>query len=335
MSAAVKAVLGLGGGLAMFLYGMGTMSRALESAAGDHTRRMLSAMTGTPWRAAAAGALATAVLQSSSAATVMAVGFVSAGLMELPQAVAVVFGANIGTTVTAQLLAFRLGDIAPGLLAAGLLWRELARGERGKNGGLALFGFGLLFQGIELMSASVRPLTEGPAFAGLMGRAARMPVLGLVMGASMTAAVQSSSAVIAMLQRAACQAGPDGVSSVIGLAGAIPILLGSNIGTTVTALLACPGQSRDAWRTALAHTLFNLSGSLALLGLTGPFARLTALLSPAGPEVQVIARQIANAHTLFNLFTAALWLPLLPVMVRLVKLAVPDRPREQKSERTG
>ena len=316
------------GGLAMFLYGMDRMSRALQRAAGDAMKRLLARLTATPLLGVLTGLAVTAVLQSSSAATVMVIGFVSAGLMGLPQAVAVVFGANVGTTMTAQMVAFRLEDWVFPLLFIGVLVWSLARREPTRQLGLAVFGFGLLFDGTEVMSGAMAPLAISPVFLRWMAEVRRAPLLGLALGTGMTLVVQSSSATIAVLQRAAQQAGPDGIHSVLGLAGAVPVLLGDNIGTTVTALLACIGQGKDAARAALAHSCFNLSGSLLAAVLLPWFVRLVELISPKGPELEVISRQIANAHTAFNVCCALLWLPFLPWMVRLVCALVPEKEKK-------
>lgn len=316
MPGAVSTVFGLMGGLAMFLYAMTAMTAALEAAAGESLRRVLAAMTRTPLAAAISGAAVTAVLQSSSAATVTVISFVGAGLMGLPQAVAVIFGANIGTTVTAQLLAFPLGEARYPLLFLGFAVHFLAANDRVKNSGLALFSFGLLLEGIEIMGRAMAPLGESPAFLWMMGHVTHRPGLGMLLGTAMTVIVQSSSAAVAILQRFAAQSG-----SAMGLGGAVPILLGCNIGTTVTALIAAVGQSKDAKRTALAHCVFNISGSGAILAMLPLFTRLAACLSPASP----IARQIANAHTLFNVVCTLLWLPLTPLMVKLVTHLIPEK----------
>lgn len=313
---AVKALCALAGGLGMFLMGMDIMSGSLRDAAGDRLRRSLAACAKSPLTGALAGAAATGLLQSSSAVTVMAVGFVSADLMDLPSAMAVIFGANVGTTVTAQLLAFRLGDWAGALLLAGFALWQLAKSAPLRAGGRALAGFGLLLAGVEAMGRAMGPLAEGPRFAGLMARAADTPLLGLTLGASLTAAVQSSSAAVAILQSVAVRSGLD-------LAGALPLLLGCNIGTTVTAVIAAAGRSRDAKRAALAHAFFNLSGALIVLPFASGFASFAEALSPAGTDA--LARQIANAHTLFNVLCTALWLPLLPVMEKLVRAILPDK----------
>lgn len=192
---------------------------------------------------ALAGALVTAVLQSSSATTVMVIGFVSAGLMSLPQAISVIFGANIGTTMTAQLMAFKISNYIYPIIFVGFILNFVSKKKRLKYR-YGNFSFGLLFEGIEIMGEVMKPLAGSPVFVDLMGKVSSIPVLGVVLGAVMTLVVQSSSATIAVLQNFASQAGPDGVSSVIGLTGAIPILLGDNIGTTITALLASIGQSK-------------------------------------------------------------------------------------------
>lgn len=328
MGEGVRAAFGLAGGLALFLFGMENMSRALQQAAGERMRGFLRRITSTPFTGALAGLLVTAVLQSSSATTVMVIGFVSAGLMELPQAVAVVFGANVGTTMTAQLVAFRLADWVFPILFAGVLVWLLARRERTRQLGLAVFSFGLLFDGIEVLSGAMAPLAEHPVFLRWMTQVRHTPLLGLLLGTGMTLVVQSSSATIGVLQGVARQAGPDGVHSLLGLAGAVPVLLGDNVGTTITAILAAAGGTRDAKRVAAAHCCFNLSGSLVCLLALPWFVRLVELLPPEGEELEIIARQIANAHTLFNALCTLIWLPLTPLMVRLVTTLVPEKRTE-------
>lgn len=324
MNEGIRTLFGLAGGLALFLFGMDNMSRALQQAAGEGLKKFLREVTRNPLTGALAGMVVTAILQSSSATTVMVIGFVSAGLMELPQAVAVVFGANVGTTMTAQLLAFRLSDWVFPILFAGTILFLAAKQERLRQTGLAVFSFGLLFDGIEVMSGAMGPLAESPVFLHWMEQVRDAPLLGLLLGIGMTLVVQSSSATIAVLQRTAQQVGPDGIHSVLGLAGALPVLLGDNIGTTITAVLAAVGQSRDAKRTAAAHCCFNLSGSVVCLCILPWLTEAVERLSPQGPELEVIARQIANAHTLFNLVCTLVWLPLTPIMVKLVCKLVPE-----------
>jgi phosphate:Na+ symporter len=318
----VKIVFGLLGGLAMFLYGMNSMSDALQKAAGERMKRILGFLTKNPLMGALAGALVTAVLQSSSATTVMVIGFVSAGLMSLPQAISVIFGANIGTTMTAQLMAFKISNYIYPIIFIGFIMNFVFKKEKIRNVGMVIFSFGLLFEGIEVMGGVMKPLASSAIFVDLMGKVSEIPVLGVVLGAVMTLVVQSSSATIAVLQNFASQPGPDGIHSVIGLAGAIPILFGDNIGTTITALLASIGQSKNAKRTAIAHSTINITGTILFMFLIRPLAAFVQWISPKGDELDIISRQIANAHTTFNVACTLIWLPLIPVMVKIVKFII-------------
>lgn len=324
MNDKIQIIFGLLGGMAVFIYGMNMMSECLQKAAGEKMRGILSLLTRNPVLGVLAGALTTAVLQSSSATTVMAIGFVSAGLMTLPQAISIIFGANIGTTITAQIIAFKITDYIYVFIFMGFFISFIAKPQKIKNIGQTIFAFGLLFLGIETMGSVVKPLASSPFFTDMIGRVAGVPVLGVLVGTAMTFVVQSSSATIAVLQNFAAQTGPDGVSSLIGLTGAIPILLGDNVGTTVTTLIAGIGQSRDAKRTALAHCIFNISGCLLFVCLVKPYATIIRWLSPPGAEVEVISRQIANAHTGFNLVMTLIWIPLIGIMVQLVMKIIPD-----------
>ena len=325
MSNTVQILFGLFGGLAVFIYGMNMMSECLQKAAGEKMKAVLALLTKNPVLGVLAGALTTAVLQSSSATTVMAIGFVSAGLMTLPQAISIIFGANIGTTMTAQIIAFKISDYIFLIIFVGFLISFLSRSERVKNIGLTIFAFGLLFLGIDTMGSVMQPLANSPGFTELFDKVSDIPVLGVLTGMVMTLVVQSSSATIAVLQNFAIQPGADGVSSVIGLTGAIPILLGDNIGTTITAVLASIGQPRNAKRTAAAHCIFNVSGCFLFIWFIRPFAAFIQMISPKGPEVEVISRQIANAHTTFNIVMTLIWTPLLFVMVKLVMRLIPDK----------
>ena len=285
MNGSLETVFGLLGGLAIFIYGMNLMSEGLQKAAGERMKKILGILTKNPVMGVLAGAFVTAVLQSSSATTVMVIGFVSAGLMTLPQAISIILGANIGTTMTAQLIAFK----------------------------------------IITMGDVMKPLAESPIFLTMIEKVSDIPVLGVAVGTLMTLVVQSSSATIAVLQNFAIQPGADGAASVIGLAGAIPILLGDNIGTTITALIASVGQSVNAKRTAVAHSVFNITGSILFLCILPVFTRFVQWISPKGAEVEVISRQIANAHTVFNIANTLLWLPMIWLMVKIVKAIVPGR----------
>lgn len=331
MNETVKICFGLIGGLALFLYGMNTMSDALQKTAGERMKKILSFLTKNPIMGALAGALVTAVLQSSSATTVMAIGFVSAGLMTLPQAISVIFGANIGTTMTAQLLAFKLSDYIYPIIFIGFMLQFVGKTEKLKNIGMVIFSFGLLFEGIEIMGHVMKPLAGSNVFVDLMAEVSSTPVLGVLLGGVMTLVVQSSSATIAVLQNFAAQPAADGVSSIIGLTGAIPILLGDNIGTTITAILASIGQTKNAQRTAIAHSIFNISGSLVCLCIIPLFAQFVQYISPSGREIDIISRQIANAHTTFNVVCTLAWLPFIPVMVKIVKVIIRGEDKNLKA----
>lgn len=331
MNEKVQIAFGLLGGLAIFIYGMNMMSECLQKAAGEKMRSILALLTKNPVMGVLAGALTTAVLQSSSATTVMAIGFVSAGFMNLPQAISIIIGANIGTTMTAQIIAFKLSDYIYAIIFAGFIISFLVKSEKVKNIGQTIFAFGLLFLGIETMGSVMKPLADSPVFTEMIARVSDVPILGVAVGTLMTLVVQSSSATVAVLQNFASQAGPDGVTSVIGLAGAIPILFGDNIGTTITAVLASIGQTKDAKRTAVAHCVFNISGTFLFIWFVGPFAKLIQMISPKGPEIEVISRQIANTHTIFNCVMTLVWVPLIWLMVKIVMRIIPDGRKEQYS----
>lgn len=322
MREAMQTIFGLLGGLAVFIYGMNMMSECLQKAAGEKMKSILAVLTQNPVMGVLAGALVTAVLQSSSATTVMVIGFVSAGLMSLPQAISVILGANIGTTMTAQLIAFKISDYIWMFVFVGFFMFFISKKEKIKSIGQTIFAFGLLFVGIETMSSVMKPLASSPIFVNLMESVSNIPILGVVLGTVMTLVVQSSSATIAVLQSFAAQPGADGVNSAIGLAGAIPILLGDNIGTTITALMASVGQSKNAKRTAVAHSVFNIAGAAVFIWVVPVFAEFVRLISPKGNEIDVIARQIANAHMSFNIINTLIWLPLIPVMVKIVNFIV-------------
>lgn len=323
MNESMATVFGLLGGLALFIFGMNMMSESLQKVAGDKMKKVLGVLTRNAVCGMLAGALVTAVLQSSSATTVLVIGFVSAGLMSLKQGISVIFGANIGTTMTAQLMAFKISDYIMPIVFIGFLIAFIAKKEKIKFVGQTIFAFGLLFVGIEMMGDVMKPLATSPVFINMMEKVSHIPVLGVGVGMLMTLVVQSSSATIAVLQSFASQAGPDG-ASVIGLVGAIPILLGDNIGTTITAILASIGQSKDAKRCAIAHSVFNITGSFIFIWIIKPFAKFVEMISPKGNELDVISRQIANAHMSFNIINTMIWLPLLPVMVKIVMFIVRD-----------
>lgn len=331
MSDIYTTLFGLLGGLALFLFGMNSMSDSLQKAAGDRMKSILSFLTRNPVMGVLAGALVTAVLQSSSATTVMVIGFTSAGLMTLKQGISVIFGANIGTTITAQIIAFKISDYVMPIIFIGFLIYFIFKKENIKNVGMIIFSFGVLFLGIELMGDSMKPLASSPIFIDMIRNVQNIPILGLLVGTAMTLVVQSSSATIAVLQNFASQPGPDGISASLTLAAALPILLGDNIGTTITALLASIGQSKDAKRTAIAHTVFNVTGSIVFMFLVPIYSQFIEFITPGDP-LQVISRQIANAHTIFNICNTIIWLPLIGLMVKIVQTIVPGKDKSYNAE---
>jgi phosphate:Na+ symporter len=328
MNEAIEVVFGLLGGLALFLYGMNMMSEGLQKAAGEKMKYILGILTKNPIMGVLAGTVTTAVLQSSSATTVMVIGFVSAGLMSLPQAISVILGANIGTTMTAQIIAFQLSDYIWPIIFVGFFVYFLAKSPKVKNLGQTILAFGILFLGIETMGDVMKPLAGSPVFTDLIAKVSDVPVFGVILGTVMTLIVQSSSATIAVLQNFASQAGPDGITSVLGLQAAIPILLGDNIGTTITALLASVGQTKNAKRTAVAHSVFNITGSFLFIWIIPWFAKFIEWISPKGAEIEVISRQIANAHTTFNVVNTLIWIPLIWLMVKIVIFLIPGKDEE-------
>lgn len=326
----LQIALALFGGLALFIYGMNLMSDGLQKAAGEKMKKILALLTRNVFVGVMAGALTTAVLQSSSATTVMVIGFVTAGLMNLKQAISIIIGANIGTTITAQLVAFKIGDYAWAFVIIGfIMFFFLTKKEKIMDIGQTLFGFGVLFVGLNIMGDAMEPLSQTPEFADIMLEVSDSPTLGVIVGAVLTAIIQSSSASIAVLQNLASTAGPDGVTSIIGLTGAIPILFGTNIGTTVTALLAAIGGSVNAKRTAVAHTMFNIGGTFLFIWFTPVIASFIQLVSPSGEELDVISRQIANAHLSFNIATTIVFIPLIGLLVKLVTKLIPGQDAER------
>lgn len=324
-SGVFQMIITLLGGLALFIYGMNLMSDGLQKAAGEKMQKILALLTKNPVFGLLAGALCTAVLQSSSATTVMVLGFVTAGLMNLPQAISIILGANIGTTITAQLIAFQIGDYAWIFVFVGFILYFFVKKEKAADIGQTLFAFGVLFVGINIMGETMEPLAQSPVFMDLMMQVRDIPILGVVVGTVMTLIVQSSSATIAVLQNLAATAGPDGVSSIIGLQGALPILYGSNIGTTITAILAAIGASANAKRTAAAHVIFNFVGTFIFMWFIPLYAKIIIAISPSGPEIEIISRQIANGHMYFNIINAVIFLPFIGVLVKVVTKIVPGK----------
>jgi phosphate:Na+ symporter len=316
---------GLFGGLALFLYGMDVMTQALKSAAGDYMKDILGKLTRNRFVGVGMGAFVTAIIQSSSVTTVILVGFISAGLMSMSQSVAVIIGANIGTTITAQILAFKVTKIALPVIAAGFLLSFTAKSNNWKQVGMIMLGLGLVFYGMSIMSEALNPLRSFEPFIQFMV-SMKNPLLGALVGAMFTAVVQSSSATTGILIVIASQ-------GLIGLESAIAIALGANIGTCVTAVLASIGKPREAVRAAVVHTLFNVAGVLIWIGFVPQLAELARIISPsaaglAGTDLLAAEtpRQIANIHTFFNIINAIIFVGFTTQIARLVEWMIPNRP---------
>lgn len=313
-------VLSLLGGLALFLYGMHMMSGGLEAAAGNRMKSILEKLTANRFLGVAVGAGITAVIQSSSATTVMVVGFVNSGLMSLRQAVWIIMGANIGTTITGQLIALDVGALAPLMAFAGVALVVFFKNPKLHNYGSIVAGLGVLFIGMDMMSAAMKPLADEPAFVSLMTRFEN-PFLGILAGMVFTALIQSSSASVGILQALAA-------SGAISFSSAVFVLFGQNIGTCITAVLASIGTSRNAKRTTLIHLMFNITGTIifTIVCVLFPLPALVASSAPAN-----IPAQIANMHTLFNIVTTLLLLPLGNQMAALAERILPE-PAETSAE---
>ncbi|PIE70090.1 MAG: sodium:phosphate symporter [Deltaproteobacteria bacterium] len=311
----VMIAIGLLGGLAFFLFGMEMMSEGLKASAGSRMRSILGTLTRNPYMGYLVGAFITMVIQSSSATTVMLVSFVQSELMAFSQTLGVILGAGLGTTITAQLIAFKLSDYALVMVAAGVLFRMVGKKDGMKNLGDVIFGFGVLFYGMKLMSGAMAPLRTHDAFIGWM-QGLENPALGLLAGTAMTALIQSSSAftgiVIVM-----------GQQGLVSLDGSIPLILGANIGTCVTAGFASIGASRDAKRVALAHFIFRVFGVLVFILWIPAFAECIRWI--AGFFGSGIGRQIANAHTIFNVGLGVVFLPFTPVFGAFIMKLLPER----------
>lgn len=315
-------IIKLLGGLGLFVYGMKIMGDGLESAAGDGLKSILEKVTKNPIIAVIVGAIVTAVIQSSSATTVMVVGFVNAGLMNLAQAAGIIMGANIGTTITAQLVAFKLDDIAPLFVFAGAAIIMFAKKKQKRDIGNIILGFGILFVGMGQMSGAMKPLTELPIFKDIISTVGGHWYLGILTGAIITAVLQSSSATTGILVALA-------TAGAIDIKIALPIVFGCNIGTCITAMLASIGTSKTAHKAAILHLIFNLGGTILFIPvlLNGILGDAVVAISPGD-----VSRQIANAHTVFNLVNTAVMLPLTGLLIKVVNIIIPG---DDDDERQG
>ena len=310
---------GLLGGLGMFLYGMEMMSDGMKMTAGDSMRSILEKLTSNRYIAVFIGAFVTMVIQSSSATTVMLVSFVNSGLLNFTQALGVVLGSNIGSTVTAQIVAFKITDYALLLIAAGSIMSLFAKKDTIKHLGFVILGFGLLFYGMKVMSDTMKPLRSDPTFNSIL-TSFENPFLGILAGAVFTALVQSSSATTGIVITLAS-------GGSITLEAGIPLILGANIGTCVTALLAGLNASRDAKRVAIGHVTFNVIGVLLFCFWIPSFAEFVSNTSDNIP------RQIANAHTIFNIAATIIFIPFTPFISRTIINYFPDIEEKRNIEK--
>ncbi len=317
---------GLIGGLALFLFGMDIMTRALKQVAGASLKTILARMTDNRFLGLAAGASITAIIQSSSITTVLLVGFISAGLMTTAQSVAVIIGANIGTTITAQILAFKITAFALPVLSLGFFVSLIAKKKSHREYGRIILGLGMVFFGMAIMSDAMKPLRSYEPFLDFMVTLDNV-LLAAMVGAGFTALIQSSSATTGILIVMASQ-------GLIGLESAIALALGANIGTCVTALLAAIGKPIEALRAAMVHTLFNVAGVLIWIGFVEELADIARMVSPAqaASDVSSIPRQLANVHTFFNVINAFIFIGFTQQITRLVESLVPERPAAVEPE---
>ena len=313
--------IGIMGGLGLFLYGMNLMGDGLQKSAGSKLKRIIELLTSNVIMGVLVGMVVTMVIQSSSATTVMVVGFVNAGIMSLSQAIGVIMGANIGTTITAQLVSLDVDFLAPVALGIGIVIYMFSNKPKHKNIAEILIGFGILFTGMDFMKEAVKPLAGYQGFTDMLLSFGHHPILGVLMGFAITAIVQSSSASMGMLIALASQ-------GLIPITAALPILYGENIGTCVTSLISSIGASRNARRAAIMHLTFNVLGSMIFMFiLSKPIVAIVTAIDPTDA-----ARQIANAHTLFNILNVIVLLPFNKLIVKLALKLVPETKGEQDDD---
>ena len=314
--------IGIMGGLGLFLYGMNLMGDGLQKSAGSKLKRIIELLTSNVIMGVLVGMVVTMVIQSSSATTVMVVGFVNAGIMSLTQAIGVIMGANIGTTITAQLVSLDVDFLAPVALGIGIVIYMFSNKPKHKNIAEILIGFGILFTGMDFMKEAVKPLAGYQGFTDTLLSFGHHPILGVLMGFAITAIVQSSSASMGMLIALASQ-------GLIPITAALPILYGENIGTCVTSLISSIGASRNARRAAIMHLTFNVLGSMIFMFiLSKPIVAIVTAIDPTDA-----ARQIANAHTLFNILNVIVLLPFNKLIVKLALKLVPETKSEQDDDK--
>lgn len=319
-------IFGLMGGSALLMYGVDKMGKGLEKASGKVMKKILSVLTGRVWSAFLVGTFLTAMVQSSTAVTVLTVGFVNAGLIKLPQAVGIIYGANIGTTITAQLMAFslqfKLTDIALPILGAGFLISASFKHPTIKNLGDAAMGFGMMFLGLKILNSGVPFMQESETLRYFFQNYASNPIIGILLGASVTALVHSSSATVGIIMVL-------GQAGLVDLTTAVCIMLGDNIGTCITSQLASLTGNINARRTAWAHTLYNVFGVVITLFLLPVFVKFIIFITQYFQLTSDISAQIANSHTAFNLFSALVFLPINKYYVFFLENLIQDGSRKK------
>jgi len=308
----VPIIFGVVGGLALFLYGITLLSNGLQKAAGERLRGLIEKLTNNRLKAVGVGAVVTAIVQSSSITTVTLVGLINAGLISLTQAIPIIMGANIGTTVTAQLIAFKLGGFALPIIAIGFLITTIAKKPSYKYLGQIILGFGLLFLGMSTMSSGMKPLRSDPMMLDFLQSLGAVPLFGIAAGAIFTAILQSSSATSGLVIAMASE-------QLLDLNGAVALIIGANIGTCITILFASFGASLTSKRAALSHIIFNILGAAIFFAVFAPFVSLVSLTATELP------RQIANAHMIFNISATVLMVPFVGLFVKAVTTILPGK----------
>lgn len=322
-------IFGLIGGTALLMYGVDKMGEGLEKASGEMMKKILSVLTGRVWSAFLVGTFLTALVQSSTAITVLTVGFVNAGLMKLPQAIGIIYGANIGTTITAQLMAFsfsfKLTDIALPVLGVGFAVGYFAKNKTLKNVGDAVMGFGMMFLGLKILNSGIPIMQQSETLKFFFQNYASIPIVAILLGACATALVHSSGATVGLVMVL-------GQAGLIDLQAAICIMLGDNIGTCITAQLASLTANINARRTAWAHTLYNIFGVVLVALILSPFVNFVKATTIYFQPVSDISAQIANSHTIFNLASAFIFLPLTKQYVKFLELVIRPKGKEDENE---
>lgn len=323
MTISTESIFALFGGLALFIYGMNFMGEGLKKVAGEKMRTILQALTANPFIGIIFGAIITALIQSSSATSVMVIGLISANLLTLSQAIPVMMGANIGTTFTAQIIAFKIGHYAYPIAFIGFILYFMFKNKKVKYAGQTVLAFGILFIGLNTMSAAMTPIAQSEWMQDALLQLQNVPIFGLISGMVMTMIAQSSSAIIGILQTLSETAQTAAGEPLIPLISALPILFGSNIGTTITAIIASIGASKYAKRAALANSVFNIFGAVLFMFLLKPFAAFMDLITPDKPFFEIISRQIANSHTIFNIIITLLFIPFIGMLAKIVSKLIP------------